>query len=689
MAQELSRVLPPRPAADIAATTPAEVKRVEDFTGISDANRFQLIQVLLDQTWVGPYDEAALERLWDGLDEAGLIRFTAAHPGLWRDCVDRGAELTELRVYRAIQNRFREDVTALARHYLSGNETLVHHELDALGPGEVRPGPQQTSRISAVQQVAASVARLQHAQEAARQARVGWRIGDGGEVDADWTGRQVKYQVPFQPGAPPPLTVEPEDLPYGDVLVYRIKPYEELNRRHAEASEQIGRLVGANPVLFGLARERSSAATGAFVTESDPARARKLVTEPLRKVLADIAATRTALGGDLDPLDLTPLHQQLYRGQAAVGGSTWTEGFRHQVAVDTVAEHAVHRALVRQLLQAGEQLVFAIALVTGPVLALLLVGLGTAAAGWQALDSYREAQAATAAEGTAVRPGTELVDPGSAEFARMTAEADAVAFALAVLALGATAAAAWAARPGVLSPHEQLRARFKQEGLYTAPVGQLFAEADPAIMAAVERTLDLPAAQRAPRLDALVRWARSRPPVPLNLEEGTVFGRGGTGSVAEVRGRPDLASKFGAGRASNEARAMVELELAGIPTVYVAEGRTATGAPRLILRRIDGVGSKEIIGRLSSPAADPELARVNAQYVTERTIADLENIHRKLSEVPMNVGDFQFIIRKSDGAVFVNDPVAITLGRPPSPKIRDIINRFRRVLRLRREGQAP
>jgi hypothetical protein len=254
-------------------------------------------------------------------------------------------------------------------------------------------------------------------------------------------------------------------------------------------------------------------------------------------------------------------------------------------------------------------------------------------------------------------------------------------------------------RTGVRSPgyvHEianPLRARAIEGGLYTAEntarLDRLFTSPDPATMAAVERTLEMPAGvERTDRLNRLLEWSENRPATPKTVEEGSTFGKGGTGSVAEVKGRPDLASKTGAGRAPSEAQAMVELELVGIPTVYLAEAETAQGSNRLVLRRIDGVGSKETIGRPGTPP-DPAVARENAKYVTPRTISDLDGIYQKLTDAKMNVGDFQFIIRKSDGAVFVNDPTGFTPNSKPSGDIKNIIDQFRRILRLKNEGQLP
>ena len=68
------------------------IKAIDDFTPASDPQRFELIAILLDQFWVGPRDEAALERIWASFGER-LPAMMATHARVWWDCVDRGAEL--------------------------------------------------------------------------------------------------------------------------------------------------------------------------------------------------------------------------------------------------------------------------------------------------------------------------------------------------------------------------------------------------------------------------------------------------------------------------------------------------------------------------------------------------------------------------------------------------------------------
>lgn len=73
--------------------------------------------------------------------------FADAHVDLWHQCISRGAGLSDLPWFRAIQDRFRSDVLALARHHLAQNERLVRAELAALGPDEAAPGPAAASRV--------------------------------------------------------------------------------------------------------------------------------------------------------------------------------------------------------------------------------------------------------------------------------------------------------------------------------------------------------------------------------------------------------------------------------------------------------------------------------------------------------------------------------------------------------------
>jgi len=78
------------------------IKAIDDFTPASDPQRFEMIAILLDQFWVGPRDEAALERIWASFGER-LPAMMATHARVWWDCRDRGAELPLGRFGRDLQ----------------------------------------------------------------------------------------------------------------------------------------------------------------------------------------------------------------------------------------------------------------------------------------------------------------------------------------------------------------------------------------------------------------------------------------------------------------------------------------------------------------------------------------------------------------------------------------------------------
>ncbi len=219
-----------------------------------------------------------------------------------------------------------------------------------------------------------------------------------------------------------------------------------------------------------------------------------------------------------------------------------------------------------------------------------------------------------------------------------------------------------------------------------APQLAVLLRADPALADMVLRAAGLPGGG-ASRARSILTVAENLPVVPETVQRGRVLfsRRQPSGQekpiIFEVEGRPDLLTKIGGGRSPVEARTMIELEMMGIQTVY-AGTRQIGRQTNIILRNIDGVGSKEIIGRAGSPLRPPR----HTEIVTQRTIDDLDRIFRTLQANRANIGDFQFIVRRSDGAVFMNDPTGFTPGSAPSGAIENIIGRFRRILRDRQAG---
>jgi hypothetical protein len=439
--------------------TANDAKEIENFGVAEEHEKAPLMDKIMTDRWVGPTGEKALERCWASMGAAALLRFTEKHPDMWRKCVDRGAELEDLPAFRALKDDFLEDVRKVGRHYLRLNLEVVRAEQDKYGirrapggaPAAETAGP--ADDIAKLQAAAASLASLQQAQEKARDSYVGWRIGDGGDVDADWTGRRVKYQVKFHPKQPPPLFQEPQEegLPHGSPLLYPQAPYEELKAKYDEGTEHIAGLTATHPALYALSREGKSGATSAFALEKDPVAARAKIGVSLQALVADITKTEQFLdNGRLNPLDLKPLQDQIFAGTAPKVGTRWQKGFARQTGEDMAREHAIDKALAELAYQNVQQLLFLLAPFTGGATLIVLLAASAAAAGTKAVISARDFEAVSTAEKTAVTPGSALVTGAQVDHARQIAEADAVAFVLSALALGGAVANAMAARSQAL-----------------------------------------------------------------------------------------------------------------------------------------------------------------------------------------------------------------------------------------------
>ncbi len=226
---------------------------------------------------------------------------------------------------------------------------------------------------------------------------------------------------------------------------------------------------------------------------------------------------------------------------------------------------------------------------------------------------------------------------------------------------------------------QALKQAFRDGRRLQVQADELVAQGDPVIQAAVEQATEELSEDSIARINRLIEAMENKPNVPESFTQGEFFARGGTSQLYYMEENADLLIKPGGGRLPNEAKAMVEMEMIGIPTVYVRKTINNGQKNVLILQKIDGVGSKNIIGRSRDPINPP----INTEVVTQKTIDDLEEIYQKLQQNKVNIGDFQFIVRRSDGAVFVNDPVSFTRGSGPKGDIRNIIDRFKKILRDR------
>jgi hypothetical protein len=185
--------------------------------------------------------------------------------------------------------------------------------------------------------------------------------------------------------------------------------------------------------------------------------------------------------------------------------------------------------------------------------------------------------------------------------------------------------------------------------------------------------------------------AASLPGLPKTITKGEFFAKGGVNTLFTLKENPALIWKSAGPAGLLEAKAMVELEMMGIKTVYAGSRITAGGEFVMLLEKIAGKGSKEIVGGkygfwriwnydVLNNFKDRLMPPEYTELVNDRTIQDLERIQRILEENRVYINDFQFIVQ-IDGRVVVNDPRTLTYDYiyEPRDKLYVIIDKMKSV----------
>lgn len=432
------------------------IKEITDFSGATDDQRFAMIRTLLNQSWVGPRDEYALEAIWLSFGDR-VTAMAGTHMDLWRQSADRGAELKEkVPQVSALVTKFPDDVKKIVTNYLFLNRQLTMTELQELGipADENAPMPDandaQTRQIQGLQRAAAAVAKLQKAQEDARQIYVGFDV-----ISFDQVSSMVGAK--FDPLHRPDFKERTSDLLMPCNYSGPITPYDQVKEKYDSATDAITSWQTLYPDIYAISREGQSDTTAAFAAMT-PAQARQKLGVGMRALIHDIEGAQIKLdGGDLNPLDLTPIHDQLLHnrllgGAQAPSGTNWADPVAEWTARELVKDHQFAEALTRLALQTAAQAAFLIAPFTGGASIFVLMA-GLAATGIQAYRSAENYEALASAAKTSAIPGTELLAPGQVDEAKMMADSDAIALALAALAVGmAVAAEAIGAIKGPAAP---------------------------------------------------------------------------------------------------------------------------------------------------------------------------------------------------------------------------------------------
>jgi hypothetical protein len=466
---------------------------IKDFTPVSEADRLNMVFHLTDQFWVGSKSELALERIWNSFG-GRFNEVAGANFRRWAASVARHSGLPgKVPAADKVYTSFDKDVTAVARRYLDQNLTFTEAESKRLGVAPDSPAkPETDAEINALQTAAVEVAKLQLAQQVARKTWVGWI-----EVLMPGTAEDRHYvePAPYRPGNPPPLVDlaglrghiylhDEEEMTWPEIdrerlptLQGQVKNHDLMQKADDDAGASLTGWLVTHPDLAAVAAGGLEATTN-FATAKGPDEAKKALTTSFATLRKNILESKAKLGGDLNPLDFTPIHEQLFAGKAAAdSGVDWSSPFAKSVAARLTLNHNINRALRTMLLQQVSQLAFLLAPLTGGASMVALLAVGAVASGTNLVLDAQRYEALAAAKGAGAQPGTDIVTSGAVDEAKAAMESDAVAFALAVLAIGTAAASKL-----LQSLRAARLARLAElpEGFVTGKVKGLYEAADPA-----------------------------------------------------------------------------------------------------------------------------------------------------------------------------------------------------------------
>jgi len=410
---------PPAPAT--SALDESQIKDIEDFSGYGVPERLGFIERLHKERWVGPGDEAALERIWRSFG-ADLPRIADANIGLYEASVDYGAELDELPPVAALRGTFPTDVKGIAARFLVDNRSYVTAQLEQLGlqPGAPGGSPQdvaqrQADALADIKRDAEVVTRAQQAQRGLLTLQIGWETVS---VPDDLPSmRHVEMPALYDPQGPPPTlrrTAEQPPLP----------TWEQVDNQYKRVSALIAGVTNANPAVYAAMREDGLKG----LTGDDPQAALQVAGTTLRKVLSDIDATGPKIaGGDLDYRDLVPIHQQLFAGMTRGPTQTdWSKPFARAVAKQVLADHEASEFWISLGLGTLAAAAFIVAelATAGSATFFIAAGVGVGAGAVQAGRSWEQyfdmAQAAKAT----VRDDMSVLSRGQASAALLSAVID-------------------------------------------------------------------------------------------------------------------------------------------------------------------------------------------------------------------------------------------------------------------------
>jgi hypothetical protein len=386
----------------------------------SDAETLEKIAAILKGNfWVGPLQELRLETLWKTFQGrlTGLLRNNANVTKLFIESVDRGAEIEYLGDVDAIRKRFLSDITETAKKYMDANDSLITNEVERLGLKQLGPLFTDTQRggIDEIQKAAPKFKLAEIYKAQILSIPVGYEY----ETISDGLGHiTIKNEVAFNPTKPPAIPNTGTETPP--------KPtWEQTNTEYLKAESVLSGLKIKYPALAALqAGGGVDAAIG-----TDPIAARAAILKAFGTVQGNIARTRERIATlDLNPLNLQPIHAQLFAGQKGPSMTAWNGQYDQWVAKELISHHDSVEFWKAMGIGSAAAAAFIIAEFATAGWATVFVASGVALSGVQAADSWEKYLAVADASKTALNDKQNIVGSGQASEALISALLDSVFF---------------------------------------------------------------------------------------------------------------------------------------------------------------------------------------------------------------------------------------------------------------------
>ena len=413
----------PEQIADaISHDDPGDVKAINDFSRAKANQRPQLIQVLLRQTWLAPFDRRAVTRIVNGagdleaLDEATVAEL--------RKCHERGYDLHDLSRYDNLVLDFRSEVKKSALDNLGKNIELITAEATRLGvSGDAGKAAtkEQTEAIEEQQRLA------QQIDDAKRMMSATRKIVVAHHGPLEQTTAPIGSPITFDPTsspAPPGVAVVTASNPAAHEA-----PWQVVYDQYTAMAKAIASVLNKNPALYALTSLTEDAPDEKPKGGKDPhlnfgqqriagfdslgaEAARKKVRAALTDVWNNARLTMAkVMGGQLSPLQMDTLVARFHAGDH---GKRWSSSYVKFATGAAVAEES--SSFDKTMAEIGLALLLA-SLVIGtaggaaPVLGAVIAAanVGTAAAGaaiatLNAEDLKRASQSTVSDENAIVSP---------------------------------------------------------------------------------------------------------------------------------------------------------------------------------------------------------------------------------------------------------------------------------------------